>query len=147
MRAVYGAGHVSERKACTGKGEPQNTQHITEQDVHMVNTQQGYILVMCVMAMLSPMAIASEANVLAEKAKQRSSAIERQQLAQARAAFNARSEQEQKQLHAKPQEWQFEQQEKAQQHFKLQETRESRYLKEAKAAAKSIRKIPKPSTQ
>ncbi|QQX82417.1 hypothetical protein JK628_01725 [Shewanella sp. KX20019] len=104
----------------------------------------GAVLLCC----LSRHIMASDEASLAEKgesAKTRSLTIEQEQLKKAREASSLHTEQEEKRLSkAEPRDWESEQREKAQQQFKARESREDKYLREAKEAAKKQRKIPKP---
>lgn len=82
----------------------------------------------------------------AEEAKARSLTIEQEQLQKAKDAANKAAEHEKEMLaKEKQRDWQSEQREKAQQQFNERESREDKYLREAKEAAKLERKIPKPS--
>lgn len=81
----------------------------------------------------------------AEEAKARSLTIEQEQLKKARDAANKTAEHEKEMLaKEKQRDWQTEQREKAQLQFNERESREDKYLREAKEAAKLERKIPKP---
>ena len=81
----------------------------------------------------------------AEEAKARSLTIEQEQLKKARDAASQSVEHEKEMLaKEKQRDWQTEQREKAQLQFNERESREDKYLREAKEAAKLERKIPKP---
>ncbi|ACJ31406.1 Conserved hypothetical protein [Shewanella piezotolerans WP3] len=81
----------------------------------------------------------------AEEAKARSLTIEQEQLKKARDAANKTAEHEKEMLaKEKQRDWQTEQRKKAQLQFDERESREDKYLREAKEAAKLERKIPEP---
>jgi hypothetical protein len=81
----------------------------------------------------------------ADDAKVLSLQLEQTQLDKARQAAKDSSDREQDVLkRQQSRDWEKEQREKAQQEFNTRESREQKYLREAKEAAAKERKIPKP---
>ncbi|GIU20711.1 hypothetical protein [Shewanella sp. MBTL60-112-B2] len=85
---------------------------------------------------------ADSLSVQAEKIKQE---VEQDQLQKARDAAKQRAEREKKVLERQEfGDWESEQREKAQKQFNKRESREEKYLREAREAASKDRQIPKP---
>ncbi|MCG9966386.1 MAG: hypothetical protein ACRDCT_00060 [Shewanella sp.] len=81
----------------------------------------------------------------ADKARIDSERVEQAQLEKARqAASETRSREEKIKQQTNPHDWEVQQKLKAQKQFDERESREQKYLQEAKEAAAKERKIPKP---
>lgn len=97
---------------------------------------------------VSTLAVASDKQSLSEKAdvaREESRLIEQEQLQKASEAA-AKTQAREKKIYKKmlPNDWEAEQKDKAQKQFNERESRENKYLREAKEAATQERKIPKP---
>lgn len=93
------------------------------------------------------LSIASDTQTLTQKAdaaKEESKLLEQEQLQKARDAASD-TELREKKIYKKmqPNDWEEKQRDKAQAQFKERESREEKYLREAKEAALKERKIPK----
>lgn len=100
------------------------------------------------LSLASTNVLAGDDKSLSEKAddaKVLSQQLEQTELDKARQAAKDNSTREQQVLEGlQPREWESDQKEKAQKQFSERETREEKYLREAKEAAAQERKLPKP---
>ncbi|ABZ74891.1 conserved hypothetical protein [Shewanella halifaxensis HAW-EB4] len=116
----------------------------------IILTSQSLAIIVIMFVSLNVEAVEAEPTInsghsLSEQAEKTKYRVEQEQLQKARDAAKSREERETKVLERQESgDWEGEQKEKAQKQFKQRGTLQEKYLREAREAASSERKIPKP---